>query len=415
MRRVDLNTFLFTSKSGIIAALAIIVSFLTFESSTSMKIFIITLTLGMLGMSLSLSANAGAVEPSITKAPFGKTEDGSAVDLYTLVNDQGMKVTITNFGGIVVSWWVPDRDGKLADVALGFDQLDGYLGKHPYFGALVGRYGNRIAQGRFELNGQQYKLAQNNDANHLHGGLKGFDKKVWDAETRLTDDGPQLALSTLSQDGEEGYPGNLSVQVTYTLTNENALQIHYHATTDKPTPVNLTNHSYFNLAGQGEGDNLDHLVQLFADRFTPVDKGLIPTGELRPVAGTPMDFRQPTAIGARVDQDDEQLVFGKGYDHNWVLNKTEPGKLELAARVYELGSGRVLEVLTTEPGVQFYIGNFLDGTNIGKGNKTYQHRYGFCLETQHFPDSPNQSQFPSTTVRPGEPYDTTTIYRFTVK
>ncbi len=380
-----------------------------------MKIFLFTLTLGILGMSPSLSHDTHAAEPSITKALFGKTADGAAVDLYTLVNARGMKATITNFGGIVVSLWVPDRDGKEADVVLGFDKLDGYLGKHPYFGALVGRYGNRIAEGQFELDGKTYKLAQNNDGNHLHGGLKGFDKQLWAASSSMTGDGPQLVLSYLSSDGEEGYPGSLSVQVTYTLTEENALKIHYHATTDKPTPVNLTNHSYFNLAGQGEGDILGHQVELFADRFTPVDQGLIPTGELRSVAGTPMDFRQPAAIGARVDQDDEQLVLGKGYDHNFVLKKTKPGALELAARVYEPTHGRVLEVLTTEPGVQFYVGNFLDGTNIGKGNRVYQHRYGFCLETQHFPNSPNLLQFPSTILRPGESYDTTTVYRFSTR
>jgi len=380
-----------------------------------MKAPYLTLTLGILAMSLSTAPDAHAAGPSITKAPFGKTAAGTAVDLYTLVNARGMKVTITNFGGIVVSCWVPDKDGNLADVVLGFDNLKGYLGKHPYFGALVGRVGNRIAGGQFELDGQRYTLAQNDHGNHLHGGLIGFDKKVWHAEPRMTDEGPQLVLSITSPDGEEGYPGNLSVQVTYTLTGENALKIHYHATTDKPTPVNLTNHSYFNLKGQGEGDILDHQVQLLADRFTPVNQDLIPTSELRPVAGTPIDFRQGTAIGARVDQDDQQLIFGKGYDHNFVLNKTRPGKLELAARVYEPTSGRVLEVLTTEPGVQFYTGNFLDGTNIGKGNRPYQHRYGFCLETQHFPDSPNQPAFPSIIVRPGKAYDSTTVYRFTTR
>ena len=366
-------------------------------------------------MSPSLSHDAHAAEPSITKAPFGKTADGTAVDLYTLVNARGMKATITNFGGIIVSLVVPDREGKLADVVLGFDRLEGYLGKNPYFGALVGRYGNRIAGGRFELDGQSCQLARNDGENHLHGGLKGFDKRLWAASARMTGDGPQLVLSYLSSDGEEGYPGSLSVQVAYTLTDENALRIHYHATTDKPTPVNLTNHSYFNLAGQGEGDILGHQLQIFADRFTPVDRGLIPTGELRPVAGTPMDFRQLVAIGARIDQEDEQLVFGQGYDHNFVLTKTEPDAMERAARVYEPTHGRVMEVLTTEPGLQFYAGNFLDGTNIGKGNRAYQHRYGFCLEAQHFPDSPNQPRFPSAILRPGESYDTTTVYRFTTR
>lgn len=353
-------------------------------------------------------------EQRLARRPFGKTPDGAAVDLYTLTNSAGMRADITNYGGIVVSLFVPDRQGHLADVVLGYDSLDDYLAGSPYFGAIIGRYGNRIGGGRFSLEGKQYTLARNNNENHLHGGLVGFDKVVWTARGVLGDKGPGLVLEYLSKDGEEGYPGNLSVTVTYILTDQNELRIHYRATTDQPTPVNLTNHSYFNLAGQGSGDILDHELTINADRFTPVDEGLIPTGELRPVEGTPMDFRRPTAIGARVDQDDRQLGFGGGYDHNWVLNG-EAGELSLAAKVYEPTSGRVMEVFTTEPGVQFYCGNFLDGSNVGKGGRQYKHRYGFCLETQHFPDSPNKPDFPSTILRPGEEYSTTTIYEFSTK
>jgi aldose 1-epimerase len=357
------------------------------------------------------SASAGQ---SVSKRPFGKTEDGTPVDLYTLTNSQGIQTSITNFGGIVVSLLIPDRDGRLADVVLGFDSLEGYLGGHPYFGAIVGRYGNRIANGAFTLEGKQYSLAQNNNQNHLHGGLKGFDKAVWKATGILGEKGPGLALTYLSRDGEEGYPGNLMVTVTYILTDENDLRIHYRATTDKPAPVNLTNHSYFNLAGQGEGDILGHELTIHADRFTPVDEGLIPTGELRSVEGTPLDFRQSMPIGARIDEEDEQLGFGGGYDHNFVVNRTS-GELALAARVHEPTTGRVLEVFTTEPGVQFYCGNFLDGSIVGKGGKVYKKRYGFCLETQHFPDSPNKPHFPSTILRPGDEYSTTTVYSFSVK
>lgn len=363
-------------------------------------------------MAISLPSNSDATQPDVTKQAFGKITDGTPVDLYTLTNFNGVKVTITNYGGIVVSWLVPDRDGNFDDVVLGYDTLDEYLaGSSPYFGAIVGRFGNRIARGRFELNGKQYQLAINNDLNHLHGGAKGFDKVVWKAESGLGELGPQLVLRYTSQDGEEGYPGNLSVQVTYLLDDKNELKIDYHATTDRPTPVNLTNHTYFNLAGQGNGEILEHQLMLQADRMTPVDKGLIPTGELSSVEGTPMDFREPTAIGARIGQDNEQIKFGGGYDHNFVLSKKKAGALELAARVYESNTGRVLEVLTTEPGMQFYSGNFLSGL-VGKGSKPYERRYGFCLETQHFPDSPNRPEFPSTILEPGEVYETTTIYRF---
>jgi aldose 1-epimerase len=351
-----------------------------------------------------------AVIAAMSYAPqkeFGKAPSGERVELYTLTNSNGVEAAITNFGGIVVSLKVPDRNGKPADVVLGFDSLDGYLKGHPYFGAIIGRYGNRIAKGAFRLGGVEHSLARNNGENHLHGGIKGFDKVVWKAKR----DGQRLELSYLSKDGEEGYPGNLSVTVSYTLNDNNELRIDYSATTDKSTVVNLTNHSYFNLAGQGEGDILGHNVMIDADRFTPVDKGLIPTGELRRVEGTPFDFRKPHAIGERVGAKDEQLALGNGYDHNFVLNGSA-GSLRLAARVTEPKSGRVMEVLTKEPGVQFYIGNFLDGTIKGKGGKVYQRRYGFCLETQHFPDSPNKPNFPSVVLKPGSRYSTTTVYRF---
>jgi len=344
----------------------------------------------------------------LTKEPFGKTTQGTPVDLYTLRNKNGLEVKITNYGGIVVSLSAPDRTGRRSDVTLGFDTLDGYLKDHPYFGAIIGRYGNRIGGGRFALEGVEHKLARNNGENSLHGGLKGFDKVVWDARR----DGQRLELTYYSKDGEEGYPGNLSVKVVYTFTEVNELKIDYSATTDKPTVVNLTNHTYFNLAS--DGDVLGHQVKLYADRFTPVDAGLIPTGELRPVKGTPFDFTSPMAIGARINQNDEQLRFGKGYDHNFVLT-SRGGSLAPAAEVYEPQTGRLLEVHTTEPGIQFYTGNFLDGTIRGKGGRAYGHRTGFCLETQHFPDSPNRPQFPSTVLRPGQQYQSTTVYRFGVR
>jgi len=351
---------------------------------------------------------------TIVKEPFGTLPDGRAVDLYVLSNANGMQVSIMTFGGIVTTLTAPDRNGDFADIVLGFDRLGGYLAEHPYFGAIIGRYGNRIGKGRFTLDGQQYTLATNNNENHLHGGITGFDKVVWQANEMATPSGPQLRLSYVSEDGEEGYPGALDVTVTYTLTADDELRIDYRATTDKPTPVNLTNHSYFNLAGQGNGDILGHEMLVNADRFTPVNSGLIPTGELRMVEGTPMDFRTPVSIGARIDDEDEQLGFGLGYDHNWVLG-TGGAEFSLAARVYEPTTGRSMEVLTTEPGVQFYTGNFLDGTLMGKGGKVYQHRYGFCLETQHYPDSPNRPEFPTTVLRPGEEYRTTTIYRFSAE
>jgi aldose 1-epimerase len=352
---------------------------------------------------------------SIVRKPFGKTPEGQAVELYCLTNRNGMQASIMTYGGIVVSLTAPDRDGRYADVVLGFDRLEDYLAGHPYFGALIGRYGNRIAKGRFTLDGTPYTLAVNDGENHLHGGIRGFDKAVWQARGAIEKTGLEVALAYASADGEEGYPGNLAVKVVYTLTDSNELKIEYSATTDKPTPVNLTNHSYFNLAGQDSGDILGHELAIAADRFTPVDKGLIPSGELRPVAGTPFDFRQPTAIGARIEQADEQLQFGGGYDHNFVLNRRQEGALELAASVYEPKSGRLMEVFTTEPGIQFYSGNFLDGTNVGKGGKVYNRRNGLCLETQHFPDSPNKPAFPAVILRPGREYSTTTVYRFSAQ
>jgi aldose 1-epimerase len=341
------------------------------------------------------------------KQPFGMV-DGQSVDLYTLTNRNQVEAAITNYGGIVVLLKTPDRQGKLADIVLGFDSLDGYLKGHPYFGAIIGRYGNRIAKGKFTLGGTEYKLAANNGENHLHGGTKGFDKVVWKARQA----GPnQLELSYTSKDGEEGYPGNLAVRVTYTLTDANELKIDYSGSTDKETVVNLTNHSYFNLAGAGEGDILGHEVLIRASRFTPVDAGLIPSGELKPVKGTPFDFVYTRTIGERIGTNDQQLILGKGYDHNYVL-ESRGGALALAARVREPASGRMMEVLTTEPGLQFYTGNFLDGSITGKGGKVYRQRYGFCMETQHFPDSPNKPEFPSVVLTPGKTYQSTTVYRF---
>ena len=365
---------------------------------------------GMVCFVSGVALAQGAGEP--TKEAFGRLEDGTAVDIYTLKNAKGAEARITNYGGIVVSLKMPDRKGQFGDVVLGYDTLEEYVKKNPYFGCLVGRYGNRIAKGRFTLDGKEYALATNNGANHLHGGVKGFDKVVWAAKPMAGKDGQALELRYVSKDGEEGYPGNLSVTAVYTLTEDNALQLEYTATTDKPTIVNLTQHSYFNLAG--DGDILGHEVMIEADKFLPIDETLIPTGEVRPVRGTPMDFAKAMAIGARIAKEDEQLKFGKGYDHCWVLTKP-PGGIGLAARVYEPTTGRVLEVLTTEPGLQFYSGNFLDGTNVGKGGRVYKFRTGLCMEPEHFPDSPNKPRFPSVVLRPGEEYKNTIIYRFSVR
>ena len=345
---------------------------------------------------------------------WGKTKAGEPVELYTLTNVKGHSVAITTLGAIVVSVKVPDKAGVLGDVVLGFDSLDGYLGPHPFFGAVAGRYGNRIGNASFAIDGQTYTLAKNDGQNTLHGGRKGFDKYVWKARPVTSTGGITVVLTHISPDGDEGFPGTLTATVTYTWTNDDELKIHYHATTDKPTVVNLTNHSYFNLAGAGNGSILDQQMQIFADKFTPVAKGLIPTGELRPVADTPFDFLKGTAIGSRIDADDEQLKLGGGYDHNFVVNGAA-GTLRPAAHVVDPASGRTLDLSTSEPGVQFYTGNFLDGSIKGKDGKTYSKRAGFCLETQHFPDSPNKPKFPSTVLRPSQRYDTTTVYRFGVE
>jgi aldose 1-epimerase len=349
--------------------------------------------------------------PQVKREPFGTMPDGAAVERFTLANAAGVELRAITYGGIITSLRVPDRTGRLDDIVLGFDRLDGYLHDHPFFGAIIGRYGNRIANGQFTLDGKTYKLATNNGPNHLHGGDKGFDKVLWKAEPVAGKNA--IAFSRTSPDGEEGYPGNLRVQVTYTLTDKNELVVDYRATTDQPTIVNLTQHSYFNLAGQASGDILGHELMLNADRYTPVDETLIPTGELAPVEGTPFDFRKPTAIGARIGQTNRQLENGRGYDHNWVLNRAGSG-LQLAARVIEPKTGRTMEIRTTEPGIQFYSGNFLDGKLVGKQGAQYNHRTGFCLETQHFPDSPNHPKFPSTTLRPGGEYRTTTVFTFGV-
>jgi aldose 1-epimerase len=357
-----------------------------------------------------------ATKPMIQKTSFGTSSDGQAVDLYTLTNSKGMTVTISNYGGTIVSLKVPDRKGNSADVVLGYDSVGGYAAGKSYFGATIGRYGNRIAHGKFRLGSETYTLPKNDGDNTLHGGLLGFNKKVWKATVIPTDDASVLELAYLSRDGEEGFPGNLNSKVVFTLpSNRNELKIDYSASTDKDTVLNLTNHSYFNLAGEGSGDILDHQLKLNASHYTPVDATLIPTGEIPDVKNTPFDFLKSAAIGARINDDNQQLKFGKGYDHNWVLDrKAGSSGLEVAAEAYEPKTGRVLEVLTTEPGVQFYTGNFLDGAK-GKANKPYAFRSAFCLETQHFPDSPNQKNFPTTELKKGASMHSTTVFRFSTK
>jgi aldose 1-epimerase len=364
-----------------------------------------------------MSGCGGTHTPGDVAKPisFGKMPDGTEVFIYTLKNRAGMEVRITNYGGIVVSLRVPDRSGSFDDVVLGYDSLAGYLKETPYFGALIGRYGNRIRNGKFVLDGREYVLATNNGPNHLHGGLKGFDKVVWKAEAVHTTDGPSLVLTYVSKDGEEGYPGTLAVKAVYTVTESNELTVDFNATTDRATVVNLTHHTYFNLAGaNGNSTILGHLMMIDADRFTPVDSTLIPTGVLQDVTGTPMDFRTPIEIGARINGDDVQLKRGGGYDHNWVLNNSGKG-MRTIARVTEPVTGRVLEVKSAEPGLQFYSGNFLDGTLTGKYGRTYVHRYGLCLEPQHFPNSPNEKSFPTVVVRPGETYTNHIVYAFSAK
>ena len=348
---------------------------------------------------------------TVSRAPFGVLPDGKAVNVFTLTNPHGIEVRAITYGGIVVSLRVPDRDGRLGDIVLGYDSLDGYLEDSPYFGAIVGRYANRIANGQFSLDGATYTLATNNGPNHLHGGVRGFDKVVWDAEQFEGDSGVGVVFTHTSADGDEGYPGAVTVRVTYTLTPSDELIVDYAATTDRATPINLSQHSYFNLAGDGRRDVLEHVLWINAAQFTPVDATLIPTGVIAPVAGTPFDFTQPTTIGARIATGHEQLRNGGGYDHNFVLDREGAG-LEHAARVEEPSSGRVLDIYTTEPGLQFYAGNFLDGSITGKGGRVYRHRYGFCLETQHYPDSPNRQGFPPTILRPGEEYRSRTVFAF---
>jgi aldose 1-epimerase len=347
-------------------------------------------------------------QPTITSAPFGTLPDGREATLYTLTNSAGMVACVSDFGGVITQLHAPGRDGTMADVVLGFDDVLPYAGDSEYFGALIGRYGNRIANARFTLDGVTHQLDVNNGVNHLHGGTQGFHRVLWQAETFSTPKSAGLILSHVSPDGDMGYPGQLEVTVIYELRNDNELRIAYHAITDQATPVNLTNHAYFNLAGGG--DILGHEIMIAASAYTPIDEVQIPLGQLPPVAGTPFDFRSARAIGARIDEDDRQLRNGFGYDHNWVLDKSAPRAMELAARLRDPGSGRVLEVWSQEPGLQFYSGNFLDGRLNGKG-RNYGYRSGICVEPQHFPDSPNQPSFPSTILRPGQEYSTVMAYR----
>jgi len=347
----------------------------------------------------------------IEKKDFGKTGNGETTYLFTMTNANGMKVSITNFGGIITHLFVPDKNGKTDDVVLGFDSLDGYLGDVPYFGAIIGRYGNRIAEGKFELNGEEYNLAINNEPNNLHGGNEGFDKVIWNYKTIEDENKPGLKLTYLSKDGEEGFPGNLSVAVVYYLTNDNEIIIEYEAETDKPTVCNLTNHSYFNLKDGGKSKILDHILKINSGKITPVNENLIPGRSYLDVENTPFNFTEPKKIGADINSDHEQIIRAGGYDHNFALNGKE-NEMKFAAKVYEPVTGRILEVYTTEPGIQLYSSNFLDGSLKGKNNIVYDKRCAFCLETQHYPDSPNNPEFPSTVLNPGEKYRTTTIYKF---
>ena len=350
------------------------------------------------------------IPPTVKKTPFGSTIDGTDIDQFILSNNNGMEVRIITYGGIITSLTAPDKNGDYKDIVLGYNTLAEYEAETPYFGALIGRYGNRIAKGKFSLDNQEYTLAVNNGVNHLHGGLKGFDKVIWDAKTIVSDSTVSLELSYLSKDMEEGYPGNLETKVTYTLNNEDELSVSYEATTDKPTIVNLTQHSYFNLTADFNQDILGHELVINADSFLPVDNTLIPTGEFRDVTGTPFDFKTSKAIGTHIDNENIQLKNGLGYDHCWVLNDQNTG-VRFVASAYEPVSGRLLEVFSDEPGIQFYSGNFLDGTLPSKNKGMYQHRTGFCLETQHYPDSPNQKNFPSVRLNPGENYNSKTVFR----
>jgi aldose 1-epimerase len=354
-----------------------------------------------------------AAATGVTETSFGTAPDGSPVRLFTLTNANGMELRAITYGIIIVSLKVPDRNGALGDVVVGHDAMEGYLTRSRFFGAVVGRYGNRIANGRFTLDGHTYQLTQNNGTNHLHGGTRGFDKIVWDAKVTTDPRGPSVAFTHTSPDGHEGYPGKLAARVVYTLTSDNSLVVEYSATTDKPTIVNMTQHTYWNLGGDGSGKIVDHLLTINADRFTPVDSTVIPTGELAPVEGTPFDFRKATPIGARIDADHPQIKIASGYDHNYALNRTGDG-LEQVIRVVDPKSGRTMDISTTEPGVQFYSANKLDDSYIGKSGHVYNARTAYCLETQHYPDSPNKPNFPSPVVRPGKPYQSTTVFKFGV-
>ncbi len=379
---------------------------------------IIITACAVLGLVCVTTMASGQATPSgkvarVDKAKYGVSKDGAAVDIYTMTNANGIIAKVITFGALLTELQVPDRTGALSDVVLGFKTLEGYEGAHPYFGATIGRVANRIAKGKFRLGGQEYTLATNDGPNHLHGGNKGFDKRIWRAQIMpAAADGVAVKFTYVSADGEEGYPGTLTASVTYTLTNRNEIRLDYLATTDKATPINLTNHSYFNLAGEGTGDILGHELTIMADRFTPVDATLIPTGEIAMVRGTVMDFLRPTAIGARIDQ--VPGAAPSGYDHNYVLNHGG-GVLAVSAMVREPKSGRVMEVLTTEPGVQLYTGNFLDGTITGKAGVAYRKHFGFCLETQHYPDSINHPAFPPAVLEPGRTFKSTTVYRFSAK
>jgi aldose 1-epimerase len=367
-----------------------------------------------LGIAVAFGLRAQAASAGIKMNKFGDMPDGTVVNLYTLTNRSGMQVSITNYGGRIVSILAPDRSGRMGDVVLGFDDLAGYLSPNPYFGALIGRYANRIGNARLRLDGKEYKLAANDGPNSLHGGLVGFDKKVWTAKD-LDGNHPALELAYVSPDGEEGYPGRLSVKVVYTLTDSNELRIDYTATTKKDTVLNLTNHSYFNLSGEGSGDILKTSMMINASHYTPIDAHLIPTGEIASVEGTPLDFRKSTPIGARINADFEQLTLAKGYDHDFVLDRPAGNHgLIVAARAVDHESGRALEVLTTQPGIQLYTGNFLDGTIHGKGGHVYGFRSAFCLETQHFPDSPNKPNFPTTELKPGQTLHESTVFKFSI-
>lgn len=387
------------------------------KSSYALLLFLLTLNMISCTMNTDKKNNSGTTSDTlalVTKTPFGITPEGTHINRYTLRNQHGLEVSVINYGGIITSLFVPDKNGVFEDVVLGFDSLADYQKENPFFGALIGRFGNRIAKGRFTLEGKTYTLATNNNENHLHGGIKGFDKVIWNIDEVASPEGAAIKLTYVSNDMEEGYPGTLTTEVTYTLTHANELKITYKATTDKRTIVNLTQHSYFNLSGNTKRDILGHELTLYANTFLPVDATLIPNGKFQEVTNTPFDFTQPTVVGSHIHAEDQQLKYGLGYDHCWVLNPTSDS-LRLAAVLYDRPTGRQMEVFTTEPGIQFYSGNFLDGSLTGKYGVTYQHRTGLCLETQHFPDSPNQKNFPSVELNPGETYQSQTVYKFSVQ